>query len=65
MNSEPRLCEKLKYGNPANPDILLGIILEDKDGFIVFKTKNKTRSIYKNSIISLEHTTEIFNGEDE
>lgn len=65
MNIETRkkeFCKKITYGNRERPSILLGLIINDIDGFIEFKTARNKIMISKNAIISLEDTTQIFRG---
>jgi len=44
--------------------ILLGIILDEKDNFITFKTAKTIYQINKNNVISIEDTNKIFNEEN-
>ena len=62
QEEEQKFCKKIIFGNPANPDILLGLITNDSDSFITFRTANKERMISKTAIISIESTNEVFRG---
>ena len=62
-NKKTIFCKKVRFGSVQSPSILLGIIINDIDGFIEFKTANNKIMISKNSIISIEDTKEIFRGD--
>ena len=60
---QTKLCKKIIYGNETNPTVLLGIVENDTEGFITFRTARKEYMISKNSIISLEDTDIPFRSE--
>lgn len=56
-------CKKLIYksfADDTNPTVLLGIILEENETFLTFKTAKREYRIYQNSIVSIEETDIIF-----
>ena len=63
-NEKTTFCKKLRYGNQESPTVLLGIIVNDSNGFIEFRTARRKLMISKNSILSLEETKIIFRGEE-
>ncbi len=65
QEKETKFCKKIICGNPTNPDILLGLIINETELFITFKTARKEKMISKNSIISIEDTKEIFRGDND
>lgn len=63
METEKKFCSKIVYTdtNPeGSPTILLGVILEDKDGFLKFRTARRVYIIRKSLICSIEETDEEF-----
>ena len=56
-------CKRLLYKtNPSQekPTILLGVIVEDKNNFLRFRTGRREILLSKACIIALEDTEEIF-----
>jgi hypothetical protein len=58
-------CKKLTYRN-LNPEsknnIILGIIIEEDEHFLLFRTANRKLTISKSLILSIEDTNEEFRG---
>lgn len=64
---EKKKCIKIEFvnsfssdGNPNNTRILKGIILEDHEDRIKFRTAHKTYIIFKKFLISMSDTNEDF-----
>ena len=69
METQTQKCKRLIFnsgfvnGDPRTT-VLFGIILDEKDNFITFKTAKTTYQINKNNVISIEETDMIFNEEN-
>ena len=57
-------CKKIRYGNEESPTVILGIILNDVDGFIEIQTAKHKLTIAKNTILSISDTQQVFKGEE-
>jgi len=58
-----QFCKRLKYGNPDDPVVLLGIVLSKDENFIFFQTGNRKYQISKTLLLALEDTNKIFKSE--
>lgn len=59
-----KLCKKLVYGkSPDEASVILGIVEDESELFLKFRTAKKCYTISKRFLISLEDTDEIFRGE--
>ena len=64
-NDKNIFCKKLRYKTDSSntnidPSILLGLLENEDDYFIWFRTARKTYRISKSAIVSIEDTNEIF-----
>lgn len=56
----PVYCKRLRYGSKKSPIIVLGLILEETEEFIKFRTGKNDYQISKKLILSIEDTKQIF-----
>lgn len=65
MKTNPKgkqLCKKLKFGDPEKPSIILGIIVQEDNDFLVFRTAHREYRISRRLILSIEDTDAEFKG---
>jgi len=64
-NGEQKFCKKLVWREDNKPEIVLyGIILEESNTHLRFKTARKSYFLNKSFIIKLEDTNRIFRSAD-
>lgn len=64
MNETETYCKKLVYETgESSRTVLYGIILNEDDFFITFKTRNKEYQISKKAILTIETTDRVFEEE--
>lgn len=63
METKHAYCKRLsfnKHSGEDKPTILIGLILEEDDLFLTFKTAHKEYRINKKTIITIEETNILF-----
>ena len=63
MESEKKFCKKIVYRNyikGENARVLYGLIVEENDHFVIFKTDKNEFTINKTTILSMEDTKIVF-----
>jgi len=63
-SNQTQFCKRLKYGNPNDPSVILGIIVSEDDHFIIFRTGRKQYTVSKSMILAIEDTDRVFRVEN-
>lgn len=62
---QQKLCKRLVYKsftNSQKPNVILGIVLEETEEYIKFKTAKNEILVSKSLVLSLENTNQVFMG---